>query len=205
MNFKSILAIGAHPDDIELGCFGFLYKQQKIGSQINAYIVSPDSLSNGYLTETRIQESTNALSLISHINLIIEKTNNINFERYQKISDKIRDIVLKNNVDLVLVHDKNDTMQEHRLLHDIALTAVRRLPVNIILYKSPSSESFQTNFIVDIEKEYETKVLAIKKHITQKNKPYLSDQSIDIFNQTWAGKKIGFNKNEEFIVYRMVM
>jgi len=205
MNFKSILAIGAHPDDIELACFGFLLKQQKLGSKIYAFIASPDSLTNNPKTLTRIEESQKSFKLIPESILTIRDKNNINMENYQEIGDQIRNIILDNNIDTVIVHSNNDTMQEHRLLHDITITACRRLPLNILLFKSPSSEVFQTNLIVNIENEYETKILAIKQHSTQLNKPYLFDDSLTIFNQSWIGKKMGFNKTEEFIVYRIVM
>ena len=203
--FSSILAIGAHPDDIEFSCFGFLLKQQKIGSKIKVYIVSPDSLTDNPITDKRIQESIESFSLIPNTDLLIRNKNNINNEDYQLIADEIRNLVNKNKVDLVLVHYPNDTMQEHRLLHDIVMTALRRLPVSVFLYKSPStSHNFIPNFISNIKHEYLTKVNALKKHKSQSNKEYMSEESIKIFNTGWNGKKIGIDVCEEFYIERLI-
>ena len=42
---KNILAIGAHPDDIEISCLGYLLKQNKEKkSRISVFIASSGSL-----------------------------------------------------------------------------------------------------------------------------------------------------------------
>ena len=43
MSFKKILAIGAHPDDVELGCSGTLLKYQAEGSHIDIVICRDDN------------------------------------------------------------------------------------------------------------------------------------------------------------------
>lgn len=204
MMFKSILAIGAHPDDIEFSCFGFLLKQQKLGSKINAFIASPDSLTNNPKTKTRTEESLNALKLIPNCGISIRTKNNITMENYQEIADDIRSIIISNNIDLVLVHHQNDTMQEHRLLNEITMTAIRRMPISVMFYKSPSTSNFIPNVIVDINEEFETKIKAIQCHVTQSNKDYMKEDSLIIFNQGWEGQNIGIKIYEQFVMHRMV-
>ena len=43
MSFKKILAIGAHPDDVELGCSGTLLKYQAEGSHIDIVVCRDDN------------------------------------------------------------------------------------------------------------------------------------------------------------------
>ena len=38
--FKNVLAVGAHPDDIEYSCLGFLLKQKNSGANISTFVVS---------------------------------------------------------------------------------------------------------------------------------------------------------------------
>lgn len=204
MQFKSILAIGAHPDDLEFSCFGFLAKQRNEGSNIHIFIVSPDSLSDGNKMYDRINESNRSFNLIPGSNLRFRYKNNISYDDYQSLSDDIRDMVIKNHIDLVLVHSKDDSMQEHRLLHDITVTALRRLPVSIFLYRSPSTYQFIPKVFIDISKEYDLKVEAIKMHNTQSGKSYFSDESIRIFNQNWDGKIFGLDFSEHFDILRIV-
>ena len=203
MQFKSILAIGAHPDDLELSCFGFLAKMQKNGSKIHAFIVSPDSFS-GQLMPYRIEESQSAFNLLNNVDLVLRYKNNITEKDYTSLADKIRKLIISNDIDTVLIHYYKDTMQEHRLLHEITLTALRRLPVSILQYRSISSYDFISNMVVDITQEYNIKKEAIKKHVSQKDKPYMSDQSIEIFNKNWNAQSVGINYCEEFNILRMV-
>ena len=204
MKYNNILAIGAHPDDLEFSCFGFLLKQQKLDANIYAYIASADSLTDNPKNEIRSQESIQSFSLIPGSKLKIRNKNNLVYEDYQSLSDEIRELVLLNNIDLVLIHHKDDTMQEHRLLHDITITALRRLPVSIFAYRSISSNNFSSNFIVNIESEHLSKYDAIKKHKSQSNKSYFSPDSVEIFNKTWNGKQFGIDFCEEFDILRMI-
>jgi len=206
MQFKSILAIGAHPDDIEFSCFGFLLKQQKKGSNIHVFIASPDSRSDGSQDKERMQESINSFSLIPNCILKFRHTNKILVEDYEELSDQIRNIVLENNIDLVLIHSaKDETHQEHRLLHDITMSALRRLPISIIEYRSPSIyNGFKSNYIVDIDNEYDIKMDAVRKHITQLKMPYMFTDSLKIFNQPWTAKLHGISYAEEFNIVKMV-
>ena len=41
--FKKILAVGAHPDDVELGCSGTLLKYQAQGSHIDIVVCRDDN------------------------------------------------------------------------------------------------------------------------------------------------------------------
>jgi LmbE family N-acetylglucosaminyl deacetylase len=95
-------------------------------------------------------------------------------------------------------------MQEHRLLNEITMTALRRLPITILLYKSPSTIKFTPNLLIDINDEYETKVKAIQCHATQSYKEYMQLDAIKIFNQGWNGKNIGIDFYEQFNILRMV-
>ena len=54
----NILAIGAHPDDIELGCGGLLIKCASQGHSVNMYAVTRGSASGDPVQRTReLQES----------------------------------------------------------------------------------------------------------------------------------------------------
>jgi LmbE family N-acetylglucosaminyl deacetylase len=203
LNFKSILAIGAHPDDIEFGCFGFLLKQQKLGSNIYGFIASPDSEEKDFF-DKRVKETKESFNLINNSSLIIRNKNKINIEDYVETADMIRDIVIKNKIDLVLVHSYSDTHQEHRMIHEITMSSLRRLPVTIFGYRSPSTEKFNPNLIIDINQEYNLKIEAIKKHISQLDKTYFSEDSIKISNQSWNAKKVGIDFCEEFDILRMI-
>ena len=58
----NILAIGAHPDDIELGCFGTLALHQQNGDSIFGILITNGE--SGGIPEIRKKESENAAKLI---------------------------------------------------------------------------------------------------------------------------------------------
>jgi N-acetylglucosamine malate deacetylase 1 len=59
-----ILAIGVHPDDVELGCSGTLINEVKRGKKIGIVDLTQGELSTRGTVETRYQESANAAMII---------------------------------------------------------------------------------------------------------------------------------------------
>ena len=107
---KKILAIGAHPDDIEISCLGYLLKENKEKkSKISVFIVSNGSLNDPTSGPVRIKESKKALKCIKDLNLNYINKKGIKISDYEKLSNKIRKIILKIKPNEILVHDPNDT------------------------------------------------------------------------------------------------
>lgn len=59
-----ILAIGVHPDDVELGCSGTLINEVKLGKKIGIVDLTQGELGTRGSVETRYQEAANAAILI---------------------------------------------------------------------------------------------------------------------------------------------
>jgi len=59
-----ILAIGVHPDDVELGCSGTLINEIKLGKKIGIVDLTQGELGTRGTVETRYQEAANAAILI---------------------------------------------------------------------------------------------------------------------------------------------
>ncbi|MDP9229105.1 MAG: bacillithiol biosynthesis deacetylase BshB1 [Bacteroidota bacterium] len=59
-----ILAIGVHPDDVELGCSGTLINELKLGKQVGILDLTQGELGTRGTIETRYEESSNAASII---------------------------------------------------------------------------------------------------------------------------------------------
>ena len=137
---KNILAIGAHPDDIEISCLGYLLKENiEKKSKISVFIVSSGALNDPTSGLNRIEESKEALKYINDLNFNYIGNKGIKVSDYEKLSNKIRSLILNINPDEILVHDPNDTNQEHSLVYDMVKTASRRLALNLIRYRSISS------------------------------------------------------------------
>lgn len=102
-----ILAIGAHPDDVELGCAGTIVKLISEGKKVGIIDLTEGELGTRGTRETRYSEASDAAKImgISHReNLKLKDGFLNNSEEYQlKIVEKIRkykpEIVLANAID----------------------------------------------------------------------------------------------------------
>ena len=101
------LAIGAHPDDVELGCGGTIIKLIAEGKTVSVIDLTEGELGTRGTAETRAEEAANAakiLGISSRENLKLKDGFLNNSEDYQlKVVEKIRkykpEIVLANAID----------------------------------------------------------------------------------------------------------
>jgi len=179
LKFEKILAIGAHPDDIEYSCLGFLLKQKALGASVIAYAASLGGINDSTSGLERKSESDAALSLCGIQNF---QTLNNKFN-YFEIEAEIRKFVLKFDIDCVLVHSPLDTHQDHRIIHDITLSAIRRIGVSLILYRSVSTtRDFVANYQVGIDEFMDLKLKSLQLHKSQQAKIYMQNHMIKNFH-----------------------
>lgn len=197
---KNILAIGAHPDDIEISCLGYLLKQNKENkSKVTVLILSTGSVHDSTSGLKRIKESKEALKYIKDLNFKYINNKGIKVSNYETICNKVRKLILSTKFDEVLVHDPNDTNQEHVLAYDIVKTALRRFAINLIRYRSISSTNdFKANLYVDVKDFIATKKKSLKFHKSQKFHEYFEDEYIDSFHNNFSAYIKGLKVSESF-------
>jgi LmbE family N-acetylglucosaminyl deacetylase len=197
---KNILAIGAHPDDIEISCLGYLLKENiEKKSKVSVFIVSSGALHDPTSGLNRIEESKEALKYINDLNFNYIGNKGIKVSDYEKISNKIRSLILNVNPDEILVHDPNDTNQEHSLVYDMVKTASRRLALNLIRYRSISSlNDIKSNLYVDVKDYISIKKKSLKFHKSQQFHEYLSDEYIESFHNNFFAYNRGIKVSEVY-------
>lgn len=179
VKFERILVIGAHPDDVEYSCLGFLLKQKSLGSKIFAYVASLGGLNDATSGLERKAESDAALSFNGFQKFY---TLNNKFD-YFEIEAEIRNLVLEFNIDCVLVHSPFDTHQDHRIIHDITLSAIRRVGLSLILYRSVSTtREFVPNLQVGVDVFMDLKMKTLLLHKSQQTKVYMQQHMIENFH-----------------------
>jgi LmbE family N-acetylglucosaminyl deacetylase len=153
-----ILAVGAHPDDIELGCGGSLAKHAAAGATVEAVVFSKGR--RGALSdEDRAAETETALRTIG-IDLItvydFEDT-----QLWRHVTDMID--VLDRHIDAlepdrVYTMFQHDRHQDHRAVYEASAIACRRVP-QLFGYETPSSyPNFAPTVFEDIAGQLEAKV-----------------------------------------------
>lgn len=204
--YRNILAIGAHPDDIEYGCFGFLQKQKKIDANVHvsAYVASLGSEGDPSSGLSRKKESEAALDLLPTQQLIFREQIGLKPQDFNEVLQSLFSVIQDIQPDLILTLSPHDTHQEHRLLHEITLAAARRSKASILSYSILSNTlQFSPTIFVDIQQELVQKKKALQKHTSQKDKYYMSEEYLEIFHSHNYASLHGLRYCETFEVVRL--
>ena len=136
----NILAVGAHWDDIELGCGLTLKKLNEKGHNIFCVVVC----SSRYGNESGGAEESDALrcglksfKLIGAKYVPTPKEPNQSLRYGPEIMQTLEDVVNRNKIDAVFTHWFGDINTDHRAVWEISRTAFRNVK-NLMMYQSNS-------------------------------------------------------------------
>jgi LmbE family N-acetylglucosaminyl deacetylase len=193
------LAIGAHPDDIELGCGGSICVASKMGVKVIAVFLTKGEKSGE--PEERRLESLNALKLLGVKDVYFGDFPDTEIPSSSKAISFLEDFCKNKGVDTILTHTINDSHQDHRQVGFLSLSAFRCVP-RILAYETPRvTSAFSPTYFVDISNVIENKWAALKCHLTQNNKRYLAYESM-INLASFRGNQVNVRAAEGFEVIR---
>ncbi len=173
---KKVCFIGAHPDDIELGC-GALIARIAGKADIRCVTFS-DNRKNPALTNL-IPEHYASMETLGVpkecVDLLDFETRRFQ-ERRQDILEAMIAIMRKDEPDIVFVHTKSDVHQDHQVLTQEALRAFRgRTVLGFDVIRS--SYGFFPEFLVGVDEEdVEKKLAALAQYKTYAGKYYFSPE-----------------------------
>lgn len=206
----NVLAIGAHFDDIELGCGGTLARHVASGDQVHAYIVTESGFTNGDNKIVRSnavarQEGQNALAVLGIEKYTLGEFPTLEVEFTEALNKQIIRLVEKNRIDLVYTHWAGDVHHDHRVVARASLHSCRHVPT-ILMYRSNwyhSDHDFRGNYYVDISDYWEVKEAAIMAHESELVRTGF--KWINFFRNEAenAGQRIGVRKAEVFEVVKV--
>jgi LmbE family N-acetylglucosaminyl deacetylase len=160
----NILAIGAHPDDIEIGCGGTLIKYSMAGH--NVYMLIMTSGEKGGDANIRKAEQMRSAKIIGVKDVLFLDYPDTNLPVNKGIISKIEDEVKKIRPELILVNYTHDTHQDHRALAKGAISATRYIK-NVLFYEVPTTHDFSPAVFVDITDVIEKKIECLEAHASQ--------------------------------------
>lgn len=166
----NVLAVGAHFDDVELGCSGTLAKHVQSGDQVTIYVATDSQYSNGEgrlirSGETARAEGEKAASIIG-AELVCGKCNSLFLEFIEQTNVELIRLIEDKKIDLIYTHWVDDIQHDHINLAKAAIHAGRHVP-RILMYRSNwyvSAGNFKENYFVDISDTWEIKEKAILAH-----------------------------------------
>lgn len=175
---RKVLAIGAHSDDVEIGCGGTIALHKEKGDKVYLLIMTMpyyDDYKNRVLRplEVGLKEEKEAARILG------AKLINLGFETkkvpYSDESvEQINEIIDKYNIDTIYTHWYHDTHQDHKRTAQSVISAARHIK-NILMYEPeyPAGRSytgFRNQYYVDVTQTFEKKIKALRCHKSQVKK-----------------------------------
>jgi len=172
-----VLALGAHPDDIEFGCGGSLLRFARMGHDVYLYIATCGEL--GGDAGIRRHEQEKAASYKGVRKLYWGGYQDTQIPLSKELITNIETVLAEVKPDYIFVHNEEDTHQDHRILARATLSATRYVP-NFLFYEGPTTVNFYPNVYVDIDGVIEDKLALLRTHESQVSKviPGMTDLSI---------------------------
>ncbi|MHA1286376.1 MAG: PIG-L deacetylase family protein [Candidatus Thorarchaeota archaeon] len=197
-----ILAIGAHPDDIELGCGGTLKLfSSKPECSVYALVLSDGEM--GGRPGDRRKETLESTGILDIEEVLFGDLPDTKIGEGIETISVIEDVVERIKPDLILTHSPKEGHQDHRNTALATYSAGRNV-TSILSYETPSNLLyFSPQYFVNIEDSIDAKIESLKKHYTQSDKDYLETQAI-LGLAKYRGYQANVNYAEAYEVYRIV-
>ena len=211
-----ILILSAHPDDETFGMGGTIKKYSNQGAEIDIFVIT-DGASAQYsdekMIDVRRESCINAGKILGVKNFDFldfpdAKLDNIpTLEITQKIEEKISTF----KPEIIFTTPNNDGHQDHKKVNECTLIAARPKTIylkQIIQYElfSTNRTTFSPNLFVDISKEFQPKLDAIKQYNSEiEDYPHVRSIKAVETLANMRGVESGFEKAEAFKIIRSYM
>ena len=199
-----ILAIGAHFDDVELGCGGSLLKWKAQGHRIAVFVATRSGYrdAKGRVVRTDRVARSEGVKAAKVLGARLYEGGFPTFEIKfaEPLNHKILAVLGEVNPDLVLTHWTGDTHHDHRELARATLHCCRHVR-RVLLYRSNWYESgtrFKPRFYLDISSTLEKKIRLIRLHKSEFSRTRGDWEKFVRAEASLAGLKAGCDYAERF-------
>ena len=205
----NILAIGAHFDDVELGCGGSLAAHSADGDSVYVYVATVSGYANQYDQSIRSSqvakdEALAAMKILNVKKMFCGEFDTLKVEFTDELNIEILRLVEELNIDTVYTHWTGDIHHDHQAVARASLHSCRHVP-RLLMYRSNwyhSDRDFRGNFYTDISSFQKVKEDAIRAHVSEFER--VGKKWIEFFanEAANAGQKIGVRYAEAFEVVK---
>jgi LmbE family N-acetylglucosaminyl deacetylase len=196
-----VLAIGAHPDDIEIGCGGLIHRLIQEHNAVVRFLILTEGIQHPkegvyYEPSVRRQESVTAAQ---HLGVPAKNVEVLDFpdcglheighKLIRTIESRIHDPKRPKPYDIILTHCGEETHADHREAHEATISAARNFFGSVLLYQSPSTKpnTFHPTLFVNLSEEaIRQKDRALQAHASQQNKEFMKIARTVGLATSWA-------------------
>jgi LmbE family N-acetylglucosaminyl deacetylase len=198
---RRVLAVGAHPDDIELGCAGTISAHRAAGDLVTMLVLTGGQNGPGRTSERWAEAQRSALVL--DVELIWSGLIDCTLVPDSGLIATIEHAITACAADVIYVHAPDDSHQDHRAAASATLSAAR-LGSRVLHYRSPSTVHFTPTVFVDISDHLGTKLAALDCHRTQVDGSAMVDPEIVVVSARYFGALARLQYAEAFSPTRFV-
>jgi len=207
----NVLGVGAHYDDLELGCSGTLIKHALKGDNVYMLVITESGYSNP--KGEKIRDCDIALTESKEAaNIIGAKLMCLNYHTFMvpfddELGKTITDIIEDLKIEIIYSHWVGDIHRDHQYAGKTTLMAGRHVPC-FLMYRSnfyDTEQQFKGNFYSDITDVMGKKLEVIKAHKSELER--VRYMWLDFFTKQHEndGQKIGVKYAERFEVIRYLI
>jgi LmbE family N-acetylglucosaminyl deacetylase/AmiR/NasT family two-component response regulator len=180
----TVLAVGAHPDDVEIGVGGTLLRHISEGDRV-VHLLLTDGEVGGKRSE-RVAEAEKSANLIG-MTLVRGGLPDAFLSDARESVGVIEQVVAQYSPSVVYTHSQHDSHQDHRATFHAVMSGCRGVPT-ICAFQSPSSTvEFCPNQFMDIGDYLDAKLAAINLYQSQTmTRVYLAEDMIRATAKYWG-------------------
>ena len=208
----NVIAVCAHPDDIEINCGGTLIRHVEKGDNVVMICVADGATVNHRNEIIRskddaINEAKKAASIIgAKLYILGYKCLDIPFNH--KIVADLESIINEHRADIVYTHWHDHTNQDHRRV-SLSVLAAARCVKKVLMWEeglphSTCISGFDPQVYIDITSQNEKKIEAIRAHKSQVEKYGEEFMEAVVARARYRGYQIRKKYAECFHVNRLV-
>ena len=181
---QRVLAVGAHPDDVEIGVGGILLRHADAGDEVS--ILTLTGGEHGGSVGLRAAESERAAALIGARLFHTDLPDTSVTDGGDTIGE-IKSVIDEVQPTTIYTHTPRDVHQDHRNVHHATLVAARQVP-RVLCYQAPSSTvDFRPTRFVSIDAFLDRKIEAIQAYRSQVEiRSYLDAELLRSTARYWA-------------------
>lgn len=178
-----VLAVGAHPDDVEIGVGGTLAAHSAAGDQVVIMTMSGGAI--GGEASTRQAEAKAAAEVIE-ARLIHLDFADTHIDPASGVITEIEKVIAEIRPDQIYTHSAHDRHQDHRAVNEATQIAARQVPA-LWCFQSPScTVAYQPNRFVDIGGFVETKLAMLAAYASQSHRDYMQPDMVKATARYWS-------------------
>jgi LmbE family N-acetylglucosaminyl deacetylase/tetratricopeptide (TPR) repeat protein len=198
-----VLALGAHPDDIELGCGGLILKLKASGARVYGltFTCGEKGTDRDGQREVEAKKAAGFLGLDGHWVLDFPDTGLQ--EKIPLLKQVIESKVKELGATMVLTHTDVDVHGDHRAVFAATREAARSVRTVLCYEDVSTTDQFTPNFYVDITHYIDDHLRACAFHRTQEHRTYMDPQVIQ-GRAAHRGMQIGVHFAMAFRTLNMV-